>query len=169
MHETYLQKTLRILIYVFDMLYSIQCLPSFFSIQPSLCAVFDAISSNIDEAVSIEPSANAIVFGDFNVHHKNWVTSSSENDIHIKFQAPVFVLHCICLYWRILIILMFQFPSTFLQIQKGMLLIIAQLMTILMLIVIGFAIIREMFHWRIYVNLVLLLLVLNFVEGPGSN
>ena len=85
MHETYLYKTLRILIYVFDMLYSIQCLPSFFSIQPSLCAVFDAISSNIDEAVSIEPSANAIVFGDFNVHHKNWVTSSSENDIHIKF------------------------------------------------------------------------------------
>ena len=37
----------------------------------SLCTVFDSISSNIDEALSINPSANVFVFGDFNVHHKD--------------------------------------------------------------------------------------------------
>ena len=37
---------------------------------------FDAISSNIDEVLSINPSANAFVFGDFNVHHKDWLTYS---------------------------------------------------------------------------------------------
>ena len=35
----------------------------------SLCMVFDSISSNIDEVLSINPSANVFVFGDFNVHH----------------------------------------------------------------------------------------------------
>ena len=42
----------------------------------ALCTVFDSISSNIDEVLSINPSANAFVFGDFNVHHKNWLTYS---------------------------------------------------------------------------------------------
>ena len=37
----------------------------------SLCTVFDFISSNIDEVLSINPSANVFVFGDFNVHHKD--------------------------------------------------------------------------------------------------
>ena len=32
----------------------------------SLCTVFDSISSNIDEVLSI-PSANVFVFGDFNI------------------------------------------------------------------------------------------------------
>ena len=32
----------------------------------SLCTVFDSISSNIDEVISINPSANVFVFGDFN-------------------------------------------------------------------------------------------------------
>ena len=36
----------------------------------SLCTVFDSISFNIDEIFSINPSANAFVFGEFNVHHK---------------------------------------------------------------------------------------------------
>ena len=38
--------------------------------------VFDSISSNIDEVFSISPSANVFVFGDFNVHHKDWLTYS---------------------------------------------------------------------------------------------
>ena len=42
-----------------------------------MCTVFDSISSNIDEVLSINPSANAFVFGDFNVHHKDWLTSCS--------------------------------------------------------------------------------------------
>ena len=36
-----------------------------------LCMVFDSISSNIDEVLSINPSANVFVFGDFNIHHKD--------------------------------------------------------------------------------------------------
>ena len=45
-----------------------------------LCTVFDSISSNIDEVLSINPSANAFVFGDFNIHHKDWLTYSGETD-----------------------------------------------------------------------------------------
>ena len=40
----------------------------------SLCKVFDFISSNVDEVLSMIPSANLFVFGDFNVHHKDWLT-----------------------------------------------------------------------------------------------
>ena len=46
----------------------------------SLCTVFDSISSNIDEVLSINPSANVFVFGDFNVHHKDWLTHSGGTD-----------------------------------------------------------------------------------------
>ena len=45
----------------------------------SLCTVFDSISSNIDEVLSINPSA-VFVFGDFNVHHKDWLTYSGGTD-----------------------------------------------------------------------------------------
>ena len=46
----------------------------------SLCTVFDSISSNIDEVPSINPSANVFVFGDFNVHHKDWLSYSGGTD-----------------------------------------------------------------------------------------
>ena len=46
----------------------------------SLCTVFDSISSNIDEVLSNNPSANVFVFGDFNVHHKDWLTYSGGTD-----------------------------------------------------------------------------------------
>ena len=46
----------------------------------SLCTVFDSISSTIDEVLSINPSANVFVFGDFNVHHKDWLTYSGGTD-----------------------------------------------------------------------------------------
>ena len=42
----------------------------------SLCTVFDSISSGVDEVLSINPSVNVFVFGDFNVHHKDWLTYS---------------------------------------------------------------------------------------------
>ena len=45
-----------------------------------LCTVFDSISSNIDEVFLINPSANVFVFGDFNVHHKDWLTYSGGTD-----------------------------------------------------------------------------------------
>ena len=46
----------------------------------ALCTVFYSISSNIDEVLSINPSANVFVFGDFKVHHKVWLTYSSGTD-----------------------------------------------------------------------------------------
>ena len=46
----------------------------------ALCTVFDSISSNIDEVLSINPSANVFVFGDFNVHQKDWLTYSGGTD-----------------------------------------------------------------------------------------
>ena len=46
----------------------------------SLCTIFDSISSNIDQVLSINPSANVFVFEDFNVHHKDWLTFSGGTD-----------------------------------------------------------------------------------------
>ena len=46
----------------------------------TLCMVFDSVSSNIDEVLSINPFANVFVFGDFNVHHKDWPTYSGGTD-----------------------------------------------------------------------------------------
>ena len=57
-HGTYLQKTLQILTSVFDWLYFTHCLTSFL----------------------INLSANVFVFGDFNVHHKDWLTYSGGTD-----------------------------------------------------------------------------------------
>ena len=58
--------------------------PYFFFLYRSpssaLSTVFDSISSNIDEVLSINPSANVFVFGDFNVNHKDWLTYSSGTD-----------------------------------------------------------------------------------------
>ena len=55
----------------------------FFFLYQSLSSflwIFDSISSNIDDVLSINPSANIFVFGDFNVHHKDWLTYSGETD-----------------------------------------------------------------------------------------
>ena len=46
----------------------------------SLCTVFYSISSNIDEVLSINPSANVFLFGNFNIHHEDWLTYSSGTD-----------------------------------------------------------------------------------------
>ena len=41
--------------------------------------VLDSISFNIEEVLSINPSA-VFVFGDFHVHHKDWLTYSDGTD-----------------------------------------------------------------------------------------
>ena len=46
----------------------------------SLSTVFDSISLDIDEFLSINPSAYVFVFGDFNIHHKDWLTYSDGTD-----------------------------------------------------------------------------------------
>ena len=50
--------------------------------SPSLaiCTVFYSISSNMVEVLSINPSVNMFVFGEFNVHHKDWLTYSDGTD-----------------------------------------------------------------------------------------
>ena len=45
-----------------------------------LCTVFYSISSNIDEVFLINPSAIVFVFGDFNIHHKDWLSYSGGID-----------------------------------------------------------------------------------------
>ena len=56
----------------------------FFSLNQSpslsLCTIFDSISSNIDEVLPISTSTNVLVFGDFNVHHKDWLKYSGGPD-----------------------------------------------------------------------------------------
>ena len=55
----------------------------FFLYRPpssSLYPIFDAISYNIDEVLSINPSANMFIFGDFNIHHKGWLTYCGGTD-----------------------------------------------------------------------------------------
>ena len=42
--------------------------------------IFDLTSSNINEVLLINPSANLFVFGDFNIHHKDWLTYSGATD-----------------------------------------------------------------------------------------
>ena len=62
---------------VFDWLYFTQVSYFFFHYQrlsASLYTVLDSISCNIDEVLSKNPSANVFVFGDFNDHHKDWLT-----------------------------------------------------------------------------------------------
>ena len=46
----------------------------------SLSTAFDSVSSNIDKVLSINPSTNVFVFGDFNFHHKDWLTYSGGTD-----------------------------------------------------------------------------------------
>ena len=59
-------------------------LPYFFyhyrSLSSLLCTVFDSISSNINEVLLINSSANVFFFGDLNVHYKAWLTHSGGSD-----------------------------------------------------------------------------------------
>ena len=99
----------------------------------------DSISSNIDEVLPINPSANVLVFGDLNIHHKDWLNYSCRTDwpgefcynfsfsndltqvVECPTQIPdsdshspalVFVLQWLFLHWEILIMLLPQFSLT---------------------------------------------------------
>ena len=45
-----------------------------------MCTVFDSVLSKIDDVLLINQSANAFVFGDFNIHHKDRLTYSGGTD-----------------------------------------------------------------------------------------
>ena len=108
--------------------------------------VFNSISANIDEVLSINPTANAFVFGDFNVYHKGWVNYSGGTFLFqmtllrwltfllgfltvaltvllfwicFSLLMLVFVVQWLSLHWEILVMLLSQFPLTFCQTQTG--------------------------------------------------
>ena len=65
--------------YLFLIVFSVLSVLFFFLCwSPSLSPWmgFDAISSNIEEVLLINPSTNVFVFGDFNVDHKDWLAYS---------------------------------------------------------------------------------------------
>ena len=107
--------------------------------------VFDSISTNIDEVLSINPTDNAFVFGDFNVYHKGWVTYSGGTFqmtllrwltfllgfltvtltvllfwICFSLLTLVFAVQWLSLHWEILVMLLSQFPLFFQLTQNGM-------------------------------------------------
>ena len=165
------------------------------SLSLSLCRVFYSISSNMNKILLINPSANVFVFGDFKVHHKDWITYSGGTDksdellqfflktllrwLRFLFGSPhspalliylfllmlVFVLQWLSLHWEILIMLRSQFPLTFHHSHNGMPCFNALLLTIPVLIETVFLIIWEMFHAKISLNSELLLLLVNFASG----
>ena len=117
--------------------------------------------------------------GDFNVHHKDWLMYSGGTDrsgelcynfstsnyltkmVNFPTRIPgcdshspalVFVLQWLSFHWKILIMLLSQFPLTFHHIHYGMPRFSALLMTILVLIRTVFVIIWEMLHGRISLN-----------------
>ena len=46
----------------------------------SLCTFFYSSSSNTDEILSINSSANVLVFGDFNIYYEDWLSYSGGTD-----------------------------------------------------------------------------------------
>ena len=87
----------------------------------SSCMVFDSISNNIDEVLSIIPSANVFVFGDFNVYHKDWLTYSGGTDrpgelcysfFYLKWLSVILTVLLFCIYFFLLMYLFYNgFPS----------------------------------------------------------
>ena len=47
----------------------------------SSCSVVEAVSSNIDKALILQPSANIIICGDFNTHYTEWPCHSHTIDV----------------------------------------------------------------------------------------
>ena len=64
---------------MFNWLYFTQCLTYSF-IGHVLCLYAGFILSNMDDVLSINPSANVFVLGDFEIHHWDWQTYSGGND-----------------------------------------------------------------------------------------
>ena len=114
----------------------------------SLFTVFDSVSYNIDEVLSINPSANVFVFGDLPILVElidlgnsviiflsqitllRWLTFWLRSLtvtlivllfwIHLFLLTLVFVLQWLSLHWEILIRLLSQFPLTFQETQNRM-------------------------------------------------
>ena len=137
------------------------------------------------------------LFGDFNDHHKDWLTYAGETDrsgelcksfsisknltqmanfptlipdcdshrpalldLFLPFDASI----CSTMDFPVQIMFLSQFPLTFYHIHNRIPHFITLLMAVLVLIVMVFGIIWEMFHRRTFFNSVPLLLLVNFVS-----
>ena len=107
----------------------------------ALCTVFDSISSNIDEVLSINPSANAFVFGDFNIHHKDWLIYSGgtaqPGELYYNFSilndllrwltfllGSQTVILIVLLFWIYLFLLMLAFILQWLSLHRKILIML---------------------------------------------
>ena len=70
----------------------------YWSPSSSLCTNFGSISSDIDEVLSINPSPNVFVAGDFNAHHKDWLTNSGGTERPGKL-CYIFLSQTTLLWW----------------------------------------------------------------------
>ena len=61
----------------------------------SLRRIFDSVSSNIDEVLLNDPSANVFVSGAFNVHHKDSLTYFISNDLTQIVNFPTQISGCV--------------------------------------------------------------------------
>ena len=95
------------------------------------------------------------------------LTVSALLDLFLSSDASICstMVPWLSLHWEVLIMLSSQFPLTFHQTQNKIPHSTSVLMTILVLIGIIFVIIWDMFHGKISLNSVLLLLLVNFVSG----
>ena len=101
----------------------------------SLCMVFDSISSNISEVLSIYPSTNVFIFGDFIIHHKDWLIYSGGTDrfgkllynfspttllrgLNFLFRSQTFIL-IVQLFWICFFLLILVFVLQYLSFQLG--------------------------------------------------
>ena len=177
------------------MLDSLSYFDSSMGLRLDLFAQFSVISSNIDEVLSINSSANVLVFGDFNVYRKGWFirTYSIGTDRRGKLcynlkspyfsaRIPDFDSHSPALLDLFFALAWYFFYNGILpvgkpwsccclsfhwlpfKLEKWISLFITQLLTILLLIRMVFVVNWEIFHGRISLNLVFLLLLLTFVS-----
>ena len=101
--------------------------------------VFDSISSHINEVLSINPSANVFVFGDFNIHHKDWLTYSGgtnrSGELCHNFLSQITLLR-----WL-----------TFLLGSQTMILTVLLFWVSFFLLTLVFLLQRLSFHWEILI------------------
>ena len=111
------------------------------SITLSLSIVFYAILSNVDEVLSINPSAIVFVFGDFNVHHKDW-PHILEKPIDLVNSVIIFLSPMTLLRWL-----------TFLLGSQTVILIVLLFWISFFLLMLVFVLQWLSFHWEILIML----------------
>ena len=105
----------------------------------SLWTIFYSISSNIDEVLSINPSANTFIFGYFKIHHKDWLSYSGGtnrlvncylrptfSDSEFSYSDPKLSLSQYCSFGFITILLTIVFVSQWLSLHWEIMMFLSQ-------------------------------------------